>query len=120
MMKKEKVLLIFCVVAVFAFLFAIFVYFNIGSNRLVDCRGEIKSIIYNESDNSYYIKVQGNFDGPTYLIKASKRTPVKNVIGGKMTIDSIHVGNTISVNYRGKWRDSDTPLVAKSITFEQE
>ena len=113
MMKKENILLIFCVVA---FLVAcIMVFPTMG--RVVDCRGEVKSINYDEAEHCYYIRVRGSADGAEYNIRATRNTRV-TYDGKRSSVEKIQVGNVISLNYRGKWKNKDTVLRAKWIIIE--
>ncbi len=113
MMKKEKILLIFCVVA---FLVAcIMVFPTMG--RVIDCRGEVKLINYDEAERCYYIRVLGSADGVEYNIRATRNTRV-TYNGKRSSVEKIQVGNVISLNYRGKWKNKDTVLRAKWIVIE--
>jgi len=116
MTKKEKVLLIICVVA---FLVAcIMVFPTMG--REIDCRGEVKSINYDEAEHCYYIRVLGSADDVEYNIRATQNTRVTYITynGKRSSVEKIQVGNVISLNYRGKWKNKDTVLRAKWIVIE--
>lgn len=113
MLKKQNIILLFCLLALLIVCIMAFLH----NERLVDCRGEVKSINYDEAERCYYIRVLGTADGAEYLIRATPSTRVTDG-GKKSSVEKIRVGNVLSLNYRGKWKSKDTVLKAKWIVID--
>ena len=78
----------------------------------------IRTIVnYDEAEHCYYIRVLGSADGAEYDIRATRNTRV-TYDGKRSSVEKIQVGNVISLNYRGKWKNKDTVLRAKWIVIE--
>lgn len=79
--------------------------------KTVDCSGMIRSI---DIDNNL-VRVTSNDDTVEYLLKIKFFTSVKNLDNERIGIDEMEIGDRITANYRGQWKDADTPLTATYI-----
>lgn len=118
-MNKLKRIFVFIGITIFTLILITGIILSLQS-KTIDCRGTVESISYNENDNCTYITVKGIFEGPIYTIKVKTSTSVKSASGEKMSITDIQVGDEISLDYWGKWKDSETPLTAIWIKFTPE
>ena len=117
-MSKAKKIFI-CVGAVlFILILALGIWFML-QGRTVDCRGTVESITVFD-DGSAVITVKGVFDGPTYTLRVIPGTSMTTDSGDKLSLQDISVGDTISANYRGKYKNADTVLDAKWIKVTQK
>lgn len=118
-MNKKKRIFVFIGITIIALILITGIILSL-QGKMIDCRGTVESISYNENDKCTYITIKGVYDGPIYTIKVKANTSVKTASGEKMAITDIQVGNEILLDYWGKWKDAETPLTAKWIKFMPE
>ncbi len=78
--------------------------------KTVDCSGVVDFVdVENQT-----IKIT-DADNVQYLLKVKFYTSIKDTNNDKIDINKIEVGDTITANYRGEWKSSDSELISTYI-----
>lgn len=83
-------------------------------SETVDFRGTVTHISFDEALECYYVKATA-LTGGNATVKVSTSVSVKSIGGDEMSAADIKVGDEIDLDYKGKWKDSETPIIAKWV-----